>query len=95
MDDIDETKVNPDQPGDGQAERIAREIRRHNPQWAMWHDPVANKRFIDGLRDNLAGIDTTQQEDSRLRQESEEKPFSSDEFWGNPEEQKKYTTKKL
>lgn len=94
MDDVDYTQrtadSNPD-PGDDQAERIVRALRRTPglEYLPIWSDPQKLKRFTDEMRASLSGYDTTPHEDALLRQESEEKPFSSDEFWSNSEEQQK------
>ena len=83
-------------PGADQAERIVQALRRVPglEYWSLWNDPQKLKRFTDEMRGALSGYDTTPHEDARLRQESEEKPFSSDEFW-NSDEPQKYTRRKL
>lgn len=100
MDSVDYTRQTADGPGDDdQAERIVKALRQIPGLQYMeiWSDPQKLKRFTDEMRGALSGYDTTEAEDARLRQETPEKPWSEveKEFWNNPEEMKKYTTRKL
>lgn len=69
-------------------------LRRTFPYLWIWNDPVAVKRMRDEMSGALAGQDTSQGEDARLRQESPEPQLTrkfDDEFWSgnNPEEWRK------
>jgi hypothetical protein len=96
LDDVDYTQRTADGPGDDDAERIVKLLRRVPGLefWNLWSDPQKVKRFTDEMRGALSGYDTSPHDDALLRQESEEKPFSSDEFW-NSDEPKQYTRRKL
>jgi len=71
-----------------EADRIVRALMRIPglEHMEMWRDPDKLKRFTDGVRNELSGYNTTPEEDARLRQETPERPFNSEEFWSNPEE---------
>jgi hypothetical protein len=89
-DNVDYTRQTADAPMNDDAEGILRYMRsdprlRH---LTFLKDP----NFIENLRADLNGRDTTALEDARVRQTSvrpEEKPFNQDEFFNNPEELKK------
>jgi hypothetical protein len=96
MDNVDYTRQTADGPGDDdQAERIVKALRQIPglEYMEIWKDPQKLKRFTDEMRASLSGYDTTQAEDARLRQESPEKPFSSDEFWNSDEPKKQFPRK--
>jgi hypothetical protein len=56
--------------------------------------PDEQRDFIDSVNAASAG-QPRQQRPKQLARPQQEKPWSSDEFWNNPEELKKYTSKKL
>ena len=107
---VDYSQRTADGPEGDQTETLIRMMRQLLPDGfrstsgkddfqVTWGDAVSEKRLRDLLRDSAAGREGPAEEDAamaRLRQESlDEKPWSSDEFWNNPEEVQKYTRKKL
>jgi hypothetical protein len=88
MDNIDHSRKEEASPGD--AEAMVETLRRAFPDYWVWHDPVALKRFEDEMAMALSGQDTSPEEDARLKQESlEDEPTMSreadDKFWANAE----------
>jgi hypothetical protein len=68
--------------------RILKELRSVHPYWHVWADPVKAKRFEDGMRGALAGMDTTEEDDARMRQENpnpKSQDEQDDEFWASDE----------
>jgi hypothetical protein len=72
-----------------QAERMTRSMERsdafkHSGQFS---DPNMRREFVEGLAERLRGGDGNRM--PVQPQEPEEKPFSSEKFWSNPEEMKR------
>ena len=82
-----------------QAERITRALERSDAfkYSGQFTDPEKRREFVEGLADTLSGGNGNRK--PTQPQEPKEEAFltraADDKFWNNPEEQKKYTTKKL
>jgi hypothetical protein len=70
-----------------QAERIVRTMERHSDfkYSGQFSDPEKRRQFVEGLAEQLRGKSAIPVQ----QQEPEEKPFSSNEFWSDPEEVKR------
>jgi len=57
---------------DDEAELIARALQRENPHWHVWHDPEARAKWVEGLRDLLAGREPAAEAEVERGQEEQE-----------------------
>jgi hypothetical protein len=69
-----------------QAERTTRDLERSGKFPAQFADPGKRTEFVEGLARRLRGETDAPQ---KRQPQGQEKPFSSDEFWGNPDELQK------
>lgn len=97
MDNVDFSQRTADDPGDDQAERIVKQMRRDNPYLSIWSDEEKIREFTEQLRDELNGNgrDTSAEENARVKQERPKSQLQRDnEFWSS-EEPKQVMPKKL
>jgi hypothetical protein len=64
-----------DMAGQDNTEQVVKAAERNSPQ-SVQNDPVKSKRLDDGVRDSMAGYDTTPVEDARLKQENPEDAYA-------------------